>query len=129
MYECESWTLKKVKHWRINAFKLWCCRRLLRVPWTARRSDQPILKEISHEYSLEGQILKLQHFGHLIWRTDSFGKSLMLGKIAGEVRKTQTLTLTLINRGWDGWLASPTRWTWIWASCGSWLWTGKPGVL
>ena len=83
MYECESWTIKKAKHWRIDAFELWCCRRLLRFPWTARRSNQSILKEISPEYSLEGLMLKLnlQYFGHLMWRGDSLEKTLMLGKM------------------------------------------------
>ena len=85
MYGCESWTIKKAEGWRIDAFELWCWRRLLRVPWTARRSDQSILKEISPEYSLEGLMLKLklQYFGHLMRRTDSFEKTLMLGKIEG----------------------------------------------
>ena len=89
MYGCESWTIRKAECWRIDAFELWCWRRLLRVPWTAR-SNQSILKEISHEYSLEGLMLKLQYFGHLMWRTDSFEKTLMLGKIEG--RRT---------RGWQ----------------------------
>jgi len=85
MYGCESWTIKKAEHQRIDAFELWCWRRLLRVPWTARRSNQSILKEISPEYSLEGLMLKLklQYFGHLMQRSDSFEKSLMLGKIEG----------------------------------------------
>ena len=85
MYHCETWTIKKSKHWRIDAFELWCWRRLLRVPWTARRSNQSILKEINSKYSLEGLMLKLklQYFGHLMWRTDSFEKTLMLGKIEG----------------------------------------------
>ena len=85
----ESWTLKKAEHRRIDAFELWCWRRLLRVPWTARRSNQSILKEISPEYSLEGLMLKLrlQYFSHLIWRTDSFEKTLMLGKIEGRRRR------------------------------------------
>ena len=83
MYRCESWTIKKAECWRIDAFALWCWRRLLRVPWTARRSDPSILKEISPEYSLEGLMPKLQHFGHLMWRTDSLGKTLMLRKIGG----------------------------------------------
>ena len=86
MYGCESWTIKKAEHWRIDAFELWCWRRLLRVPWTARRSNQSILKEISPEYSLEGLMLKLklQYFDHLIlWPTDSLEKTLMLGKIEG----------------------------------------------
>ena len=83
MYGCESWTIKKAEHQRIDAFELWCWRRLLRVSWTARRSNQSILKEISSEYSLEGLMLKLklQYFGHLMWRGDSFEKTLMLGKI------------------------------------------------
>ena len=89
MYECESWTIKKAKHWRIDAFELWYWRRLLRVPWTARRSSQSILKEVSSEYSLEGLMLKLklQYFGHLMWRTHSFEKTLRLGKIEGRRRR------------------------------------------
>ena len=89
MYGCESWTIKKAEHWKIDAFELWCWRRLLRVPWTAKRSNQSILKEISPEYSLEGQILKLKlrYFGHLMWRTDSLEEILMLGKIEGGRRR------------------------------------------
>ena len=89
MYRCESWTIKKAKRQRIDAFELWCWRRLLRVPWIARRSNQSILKEISPEYSLEGLMLnlKFQYFGHLMWRTDSFEKTLMLGKIEGKERR------------------------------------------
>ena len=89
MYGCESWTIKKAEYCRIDAFELWCWRRLLRVPWTARRSNQSILKEISPQYSLEGLILKLklQQFGHLMWRTDSLEKILMLGKIEGGRRR------------------------------------------
>ena len=85
MYGYESWTIKKVEHWRIDDFELWCWRRLLRVTWTARRSNQPILKEISHEYSLEGLMLKLklQYFGHLMQRNDSFKMTLMMGTIEG----------------------------------------------
>ena len=83
MYGCESWTIKKAERQRIDALELRCWRRLLRVPWTARRANQPILKEISPEYSLEGLMLKLQYFGHLMQRTDSLGKTLMLGKIEG----------------------------------------------
>ena len=88
-YGCESWTVKKAEHRRIDAFELWCWRRLLRVPWTARRSNQSILKEISPEYSLEGLMLKLklQNFGHLMQRTDSFRKTLMLEKIEGRRRR------------------------------------------
>ena len=89
MYGCESWTIKKTEHWRIDAFELWCWRRLLRVPWTARRSNQSILKEFSPEYSLEKLMLKLklQYFGHLMRRTDSLEKTLMLGKIEGKRRR------------------------------------------
>ena len=123
MYECESWTVKKAEHRRIDAFELWCWRRLLRVPWTARRSNQSILKEISPGISLEGMMLKLklQYFGHLIRRVDSLEKTLMLGGIWGRRRRD--------DRGWDGWMASRTQWTWIWVNSGSWWWTGRPGVL
>ena len=123
MYGCESWTLNKAKGWITDAVELWCWRRLLRVPWTARRSNQSILKEISPEYSLEGLMLKLkfQYFGHLMWRTDSLGKTLMLGEIGAGGEGDY--------RGWDGWMASLTRWTWVWASSGKWWWTGRPGVL
>ena len=123
MYGCASWTIKKAEHQRIDAFKLWCWRRLLIVPWTARRSNQSSLKEISHECLLEGLILKvkLQYFGHLVWRTDSFEKALMLEKIEGGRRRD--------DRGWDGWMASLTQWTSVWVSSKSWWWTGKPRVL
>ena len=89
MYGCESWTIKKPEHWRIDAFELWCWRRLLRVPWTARRYNLSILKKISPEHSLERITLKLklQYFGHLIWRADSFEKTLMLGKMEGGRRR------------------------------------------
>ena len=88
MHGCESWTIKKAEHQRIDAFELWCCRRLFKVPWTARRSNQFILKEISPECSLEGLMLKLklQYFGHLMGRTDSLEKTLMLEKIEGRRR-------------------------------------------
>ena len=91
MYGCESWTINKAEHQGINAFELWCWRRFLRIPWTARRSNQSILKEISPEYSLEGLMLKLklQYFGHLMRRTDSFEKTLMLGTIEGRKRRGQ----------------------------------------
>ena len=91
MYGCESWTIKKAERWRIDAFELWCWRRLLRVPWVARRSNQSIIKEISPEYSLEGLMLKLkiQYFGYLMRRTDSFEKTLMLWKIEGRRRRGQ----------------------------------------
>ena len=87
MYGCESWTIKKAEHQRSDAFELWCWRRLLRVPWTARRSNQSILKEINPEYSLEGLMLKLQYFGHLMRRANSLEKTLMLGKIEGRKRR------------------------------------------
>ena len=89
MYGCESWTVKKAERQRIDAFELWCWRRLLKGPWTSRRSNQSILKEISLEYSLEGLMLKLklQYFGHLMWRADSLEKTLMLGKIEGRRRR------------------------------------------
>ena len=124
MYAHESWTIKKAERWRIDAFELWCWRRLLRVPWTASRSNQSILKEISPEYSLEGLMLKLklQYFGHLMGRTNSFEKTLMLVfqlKARGEED----------DRGWDSWLPSPTQWTWVWVDSGSWWWIGRPGVL
>ena len=122
-YGCESWTIKKAERRRTDAFQLWCWRRLLRVPWTARRSNQSTLKEISPEYSLEGLMLKLklQHFGHLCeklihWKRPWCWEGLGTG---GEGN----------DRGWDGWMASPTRWTWVWVNSGSWWWRGRPGVL
>ena len=122
MYGCESWTIKKAEHWRIDAFELWYWKRLLRVSWTARRSNQSILKEISPEYSLEGLMLKLKlkYFGHLMWRTDSLEKTLIWERLkAGEGDDTR----------WDGWMASLTQRTWVWVSSGSLWWTGKPGML
>ena len=122
MYGCESWTIKKAQHWRIDGFELWCWRRLLRVPWAARRSNQSILKEISSGCSLEGLMLKLklQYFGHLMQRVNSLEKTLMLGRTGGRRGGD--------NRGWDGWMASPTRWAWVWVNSGSWWWTGRPGA-
>ena len=96
MYRCESWTIKMAEHWRIDIFKLWCWRRLLRIPWAARRSNQSILKEISPEYSLEGLMLKLklQYFGYLMWRVNSLEKALMLGKIGSQrTRRWQRMKL------------------------------------
>ena len=110
----EGWALKNWCFWTVVLEKT------LRVPWTARRS---ILKEISLEYSLEGMMLKLklQYLGHLMWRADSFEKTPMLGKIEGRRRRD--------GRGWGGWMASPTQWTWVWVNSGSWRWTGTPGML
>ena len=123
MYGCESWTVKKAERWRIATFELWCWRRLFRVPGTARRSNQSILKEISPGISSEGMMLKLklQYFGHLIRRTDSLEKTWCWERLgAGEEGD---------DRGWDGWMASRTQWTWVWVSSSSWWWTEKPGVL
>ena len=114
MYGCESWTIKKTEHRRIDAFELWCWRRLLRVPWTARRPNQSILKEISPGCSLEGLMLKLklQYFGHLMRRADLFEKTLMLGGIGGRRRRGQQRMRC--------WMASLTQWTWVWVDSGSW---------
>ena len=118
MYGCESWTIKKAEHHKTDAFELWCWRRLLRVPWTARRSNQSIWKDISPECSLEGLMLrlKLQYFGHLMGRADSLEKTLKLEKIESWGEGD--------DRGWDGWMASLTRWTWVWVNSGSWWWIG-----
>ena len=123
MYGCESWTVKKAERRRIDAFELWCWRRLLRVPWTARRSNQFILKEIRPGCSLEGMMLNwnsstlatsCEELTH--WKRPWCWEGLGAG---GEGD----------HRGWDGWMASLTQWTWVWASSGRWWWTGKPGVL
>ena len=120
MYGCESWTLKKAECQRLDVFELWCWRRLLRVPWTARRSNQSILKEVSPEYSLEGLTLKLtfatwcKELSH--WKRPWCWERL---KVGGEGD----------DRGWDGCMASLTRWTWVWVNYGSWWWTERPGVL
>ena len=122
MYGCESYTINKAEHWGTDTFELCCWRRLLRVPWTARRFNQSILKEISPEYSLEGLMLKLklhtlatwcEELTH--WKTPWCWEKLKAGD--GD------------NRGWDGWMASPTQCTWVWVNSGSWWWTGRPGVL
>ena len=123
MYGCESWTIKKAERWRIDAFELWCWRRLLRVSWAARRSNQSILKEISPGCSLEVLMLKLklQYFGHLMRRADSLEKTLMLERLraGGEGE----------DRGWGGWMASLTQWAWVWVDSGNWWWTGRTGML
>ena len=123
MYGCESWTIKKAEHQRIDAFELWCWRRLLWVPWTARRSNQSILKEISPEYSLEGLMLKLKlQYLATWWEELTHLKRPWCWerlRAGGEGD----------DRGWDGWMASPSQWTWVWVDSGSWWWTGRPGVL
>ena len=123
MNGCESWTVRKAECWKIDAFELWCWRRLLRVPLTARRSNQSILKKISPGCSLEGLMLqlKLQYFGYLMgrmihWKRPWCWEGLGAGGEGDE-------------RGWDGWMASPTRWTWVWVNSRSWWWTGRPGML
>ena len=123
MYRCESWTIKKAEHWRIDAFELWCWRRFLRVPWTARRSNQSILKEMSPEYSLEG----------LSWSWNSNTLATWCEELTHWKRPWCWERLKAggegDDRGWDGWMASLTWWAWIWASSGSWWWTRKPGML
>ena len=123
MYGCESWTVKKAECQRIDTFELWCWRRLLRVPWTARRSNQSILKEISPGCSLEGMMLKLklQYFGHLMGRVDLLEKTLMLGGTGSRRRRGQQRMRRL-----DG---ITDQWTWVWVDFGRWRWTGRPGVL
>ena len=123
MYGCECWTLKKAEHQRIDAFELWCLRRLLRVPWTARRSNQSILKEIRSEYSLEGRYWNWNSNTLAPWWEErTHLKRLWCWerlKAGGEED----------DRGWIGWVASPTQWTWVWVSFGSWWRTGRPGML
>ena len=123
MYGCESWTIKKAEHRRINAFEVWCWRRLLRVPWTARISNQSILKDISPGCSLEGLMLrlKLQYFGHLIWRVDSLEKTLMLGGIGGRKRSGQQ-RMRWLDGITDSMHVSLSE-------LRSWWWTGRPGVV
>ena len=122
IYGCESWTIKKAEHRKIDAFELWCRRRFLRVLWTARRSNQSIPKEINPEYSLEALMLnlKLQYSGHLIPRADSLKRPWCWERLrAGEEGG---------NRGWDGCMESSAQWPWLWANCRWQWWTGKPGV-
>ena len=164
-YGCDSWTLKKAEHQRIDAFELWCWRRLLRVPWTAWRTNQSMLKQISLDCSLEGLMLKPkpQYRGYLMQRTDSFEKCFLNVFIRdwksvlnihwrdwcwswnSNILATWCKELTHWkrpwcwerlkaggegdNRGWDGWMASLTQWTWVWVNSGSWWWTGRPGML
>ena len=118
---CESGTIKKAECRRIDVLELCCLRRLFRVPWTARRPNQSILKEINPEYWSEGLMLNLQYFDHLMWRANSLEKPLVLGKIEGRKRRG--------DREWDGWMASPNQWTWVWENSRWWWWTGKPEVL
>ena len=123
MYGRESWTLKKAEHPGIDAFELWCWRTLLRVPWTARRSSQSILKEINPEYSLEGRMLKLklQYFGHLIWKLTPWKRPWCWERLKGGGEGD--------DRGWDVWMPSLTQWTWVWTSSRTLRCTGKPGLL
>ena len=121
MYGCDSWTVKKAKHWRIDAFESWCWKRLLRVPWTARRSNQSILKELSPGCSLEG----------LCWSRNSNTLATSCEELTHLKRPWYWERLKVGGEGddrrWDGWMASPTRWTWVWVNSGSWWWTGRPG--
>ena len=119
MYGCESWNIKKAESWRIDAFELWCWRRLSRVPWTARRSNQLILKEIGPEYSLEWLMLKLilYFFGHLMQRTDSWKRPWCWERLKAGGEGD--------DRGSDSWMVSRTRWTWVWVKSWSWWWTGR----
>ena len=115
MYGCESWTIKKAECWRTDAFELWCWRRLLRVPWTAKRFNQ----SRNQSWIFIGRTnaeASTPILGHLIWRTDSFEKTLMLERLKGGEGD---------SRGWDGWMASLTQWTWVWVSSRSWWWTGS----
>ena len=123
MYGCESWTVKKAECQKIDAFELWCWRRLLRVPWAARRSNQFILKEISPRCSLEGLMLrmKLQYFGHLMRRATHWKRPWCWERLGAGWEGD--------DRGWDDWMPSPTWWSWVWVNSGSLWWTGRPGVL
>ena len=122
MNVCESWTMKKAEHWCIDAFELWCWRRLLRVPWTARRSNLSILKEISPGCSLEGLMLKLklQYFDHLMLRLTYLKRPWCWERLRAGGEGD--------DRGWDGQMASLTQWTWVWVNSGSWWWARRPGV-
>ena len=122
MYGCESWTVKNAECRRIDPFELWCWRSLLRVPWTARRSNQSILKEINPEISLEGMMLKLKLQYSVSCEELTHWKRLWCWEGLGAGGKGD-------DRGWDGWMASRTRWTWVWVNPRRWWWTGRPGVL
>ena len=123
MYGCDSLTINKAEWRRIDAFELWCWRRLLRVPWTARRSNQSILKEISPGYSLEGPMMKLKlQYLATLWEKLTHWKRPCCWEGLGAGGEGD-------DRGEDGWMASPTQWTWVWVNCGSWWWTGRSGVL
>ena len=122
MYGCESWTIKKAERQRIGAFKLWCWRRLLKILWTERRSNQSILREINPEYLLEGLMLKLKLQYFVIWC-----EQLTHWKIPWCWERLRAEEESV--RGWDGWMASPMQWTWTWANFGRWWGTGRPGVL
>ena len=123
MYGYESWTIKKAEHWRIDAFELWCWRRLLRVPWTAKRSNQSIVKDISPGCSLEELMSS--------WNSNTLAT--WCGELTHLKRPWCWERLRAggegDDRGWDCWMASPTQWTWVWVDSGSWWWTGRPGVL
>ena len=122
MYGCESWTIKEAEHQRTDAFELWCWRRFLRVPWFARRANQSILKEISPGCSLEGLMLKLKLHYLATWCEE-------LTHLKRPWCWERWKAGDGDDRGWDGWMASPTPWTWIWVDSGTWWWTGRPGML
>ena len=122
MYGCESWTTKKAEHGRIDAFELWCWRRCLRVPWTARRSNQSILKEISPGCSLDD----VEAETPILWPPDAKGWLIWKDPWCWERSRTGGEG---DDRGWDGWMASPTQWTWVWVNSRGWWWTGRPGML
>ena len=123
MYGCDSWAIKKAEHWRIDAFELWCWIKPLRVPWASQKSNQSILKEISQEYWLKNWCLKMKlwYFCHMMQRADSFENTWCWERLkaGGEGE----------DRGWNGWMASLTQWTWVWVNSGSWWWTGRCGLL
>ena len=123
MHGCESWIIKKAECWRTDVFELWCCRRLLRVPWTSRRSNQSVLKEINPDY----------HWKDWCWSWNSNTLATLYEELTHWKRFWCWERLKAggegYDRRWDGWMGSPTRWTWVWASSGCWWWTGKPGML